>query len=127
MGKKSNHIYETYKDTVMPNGRHIYAKEYDMAKSKMCAYSQSDHALPHCKCELRCCAKCPSINLPDQETYDEYPNTSPSIQFHIYHLISLCTTHGRLLLSHKKICRKCQQDTASGQSNIYTREELVIL
>ena len=25
-GEKANHIYETYKNTVMPHGRHIYAK-----------------------------------------------------------------------------------------------------
>ena len=27
---KSHHIYTTYKNTVMPHGRHIYAKAYDM-------------------------------------------------------------------------------------------------
>ena len=46
-GEKANRTYETYKNTVMPHGRHIYAKSYDMAKATMCAYSQSDHALPH--------------------------------------------------------------------------------
>ena len=44
---KSNHIYETYKNTVMPHGRHIYAKSYYISKATMCAYPQSDHALPH--------------------------------------------------------------------------------
>ena len=29
-GEKAHHIYETYKNTVMPHGRHIYAKAYDM-------------------------------------------------------------------------------------------------
>ena len=42
-GEKSHHIYETYKNTVMPHGRHIYAKEYDIAQATMCAYPQSDH------------------------------------------------------------------------------------
>ena len=46
-GKKEICISETYRNAVMPHGRHIHAKEYDMKKSKMCAYSQSDHALPH--------------------------------------------------------------------------------
>ena len=49
-GGKENNIYETYKNTVMPHGRHTYAKAYDIAKETMCAYSQSDHALPHWKC-----------------------------------------------------------------------------
>ena len=99
-----------------------------MTKSKMCEYSQSDHELRHWKYVLRCCAKCPSINLPDQETYDKHPNTSPSIIFHIYHLIVRCTKHGRIPLTDKKSCRKCQQDTTSGQSkNIYTIKELVMM
>ena len=47
--KKQIHIYETYKNRVMPHGRHIYAKAYDMENSTMCAYSQSDHELTHWK------------------------------------------------------------------------------
>ena len=112
----------------MPHGRHIYAKSYDMAKGKMCAYSYSDHALPHWKCVLRCCAQCPSINIPDQETYYKHPKPSPSINFHIYHLIACYTKHDRLLLTHNKSCRECQQDTASEKSTkIYTIKELVMM
>ena len=66
LGGKANHIYETYKNTVMPRGRHIYTKAYDMAKSKMWAYSQWDHELPHWKYLLKCCDKFPSINIADQ-------------------------------------------------------------
>ena len=46
-GEQENCIYETYKNTVMPHGRHIYAKSYDMAKATMCANPYSDHTLPH--------------------------------------------------------------------------------
>ena len=67
-GEKSHHIYETYKNTVMPHGRHIYAKASDMANATMCAYPHSDHALQHWKCVLRCCADFPCINLHDQGT-----------------------------------------------------------
>ena len=112
----------------MPHGHHIYAKAYDMLKVTMCAYPQSDHMLPHWKFAMRCCAKCPSINITDQEIYDQYSNTSPSIHFHIYHLISRCTTHGRLPLTDKKIWCDCKQDTASEQSTIiYTRKDLVMM
>ena len=121
------HIYETYKNTVIPHRRHIYAKAYDMEKATMCEYSHSHHALLHWKRVLIGCAKCPSINLPDQETYDKYPNTSTSTRFHIYHLIAPCTIHGRHPLTENKSCRKCQHDNVSGQSTkIYTRRELVI-
>ena len=36
-------IYKTYKNTVIPHGRHIYAKATDMVKTKMCEYPQSYH------------------------------------------------------------------------------------
>ena len=94
----------------------------------MFAYSQSYHALSHWKCVLRCCAKFPSINLYDQETDYQYPDTSPSIHFRIYHLISSCNKHGRIPLTDNKSCLKCQHDTDSVQSTkIYTRKELVMM
>ena len=112
----------------MPHGRHIYTKAYDMAKSKMCAKSQSDHALPHLICILRCCAQFPSIIIPDQETDNNHPNPSPSNRFHVYHMIARCTKYVRLSLTDKKSCRKFQQDTASGQpTKIHTRQELVTM
>ena len=112
----------------MPHGRHIYAKAYVTAKAKICAYSHSDHMLSHWKCVLRCCAKHTSINIPDQELDDQYPDTITSIRFHIYHIIECCTKHGRLPLTDKKVCRKCQQDTDSRQpTKIYTRKKLVMM
>ena len=99
-----------------------------MARATMCAKSHSDHALPHRKCVLRYCDKCPSINLSDQETDDQYPDTIPSIRFHIYHIIACYTKHDRLPLTDKQICRNYQYDTASGKSTkIYTRKELVMM
>ena len=96
---------------VMPHGRHIYAKVFDMTKATMCAYSQSDHALPHWKCVLKCCDKCPIVNLTYQETDYQYSNTSPSIRFNICHLIARCTIYGRLPLNYRKICRMCKKDS----------------
>ena len=128
LGGNKIRIYETYKNTVMPHGNHIYAKAYDMAKVTMCAYSQSDHLLPHCKFTLRCCSKCTSINIPGQETDDHYPNISPPIFFHIYHLMARCTKHGRLPLTDKKICCKYKQGADSRHSTkIYTRKELLMI
>ena len=112
----------------MPHGRHIYAKAYYIAKAKMCANSQSYHGLPHCTYVLRCCVQCPSINIPDQETDDKNPKPSPSIRFHIYHLITYCTKNGTLPLTNKKRFRGCQKYTASVKSTkIYTRKELVMM
>ena len=93
----------------MPHGRHIYSKAYDMAKAKMCTYPQYDHVFPHWKGVLRCCTKFPFINLTDQETDHHYSETTPSIRFHIYHIIARCPAHGRIPLNDRKICRMCKQ------------------
>ena len=87
-----------------------------MEKTTIYAYPQSDNVLRHWKCVLQCCAKCRSVNIPDQETDDQYYNTSPSIRFHIYRIIALCTTHGRHPLNDKKICLKCKHYSVSEQS-----------
>ena len=107
--KKKICIYETYKNIVMPHGCHIYAKASDMAQDTMCAYPQSNNALPHWKFVFRWCANCSCVNLPDQETDDQYSYTTHSIRFHIYHIIARCTDHGIIPLKDKKICRKCKQ------------------
>ena len=52
-GEKSHHIYETYKNTVMPHGHHIYSKASDMANVTMCDYTHSYRALTHWICVLR--------------------------------------------------------------------------
>ena len=64
--EKEHNIYETYKNAVMLHGRHIYAKASYITQATMCAYPQSYHALPHCKCVVWCCADCPCINIPYQ-------------------------------------------------------------
>ena len=76
-----------------------------MVKATICEYHQSDHALPYCKYVLQCCAKCPCVNIPDQETDDQYSDTRPSIRFHIYHRIACFTKHLRLLFDDNKIFR----------------------
>ena len=93
----------------MPHGRHIYDKASDMAKATMCTYQQSDYALPHWKYVFRCCAKCPCINLHDQETNKKHEETKPSIRFHTYHIIGRFTAHGRISLKEKKTCYMCKQ------------------
>ena len=87
----------------MPHDRNIYAKASDMSMAKICAYPQLDHVLPHWKCVLRCCAKCPCVNITDQKPDEQYSDTTPSFPFHIYHLIARFTTHVRLPLNDK-IC-----------------------
>ena len=99
-----------------------------MANATICAYPQSEHSLPHWKCVLRCCNYCPCINITDQETSNKHDETTPSIRFHIYHIIGRCTAHGRFSLKDKKICYMCEQEYLPDKSTkIYTRKELVMM
>ena len=77
---------------------------------------------------MRGCYKFPRVNLPYEETYDQYFETRPLILFHIYHLIARCTPYGRLPLNDRTICCIYKQDYASEQTiKIYTRKELLIM
>ena len=105
----------------MPHGSHIYAKASDMANATMCTYSQSKHALTHWKCVLRCCPDCPCINIPYQETTKKHDKNTPSIRFHIYHIIGIS-------LKDKNICSMCKQKFSPDKSTkIYTRKKLVMM
>ena len=61
-----NRPFETYKNSVIPHRHHIYQTASDIYMSKICAYTQSHHALPHWKCVLRCCDNFPHIDIPSQ-------------------------------------------------------------
>ena len=43
-GEKDNGLFETYKNSVMPHGSHIYATASDMSMDTMFAYPPSQHA-----------------------------------------------------------------------------------
>ena len=124
--KQKIYIKYIYINTMMPHGHHICAKSSDMSNAKTCAQPQYDHASPHWKYVLQYCAKFSCVNIPEQEADDQYSNTRPSISFHIYHIISNCTTHGSIPLKNNKICRvRC---SASEQSTkIYSRKYLLMI
>ena len=103
--------------------RHIYAKAADIAKATMCKYPQFDHELPHWKCVLRFYAKCPCINLPDQEKDNHNSDTTLSIRFHIYHVIVRCTDHGRIPLKDKKDVTCVNKNLQQTNQQNYTPEK----
>ena len=64
--EKDNHLFDTYKNSAMPNGHHVYQKAYAMDMDTMCAYPPYQHEFPHWKCVLRCYSNLPWIYLPGQ-------------------------------------------------------------
>ena len=60
----------------------------------ICSYPLSQNKFTHWKCALRCWANFPRIDLPIQEVDRHNSNASPTICFHVYHLIPRCKVHG---------------------------------
>ena len=54
-------------------------------------------------------SECPCFNIPYHETTKKHEETTPSIRFHIYHIIGRFTAHARIPLKDKKICYMCEQ------------------
>ena len=109
----SYRLFETYKNSVMPHGCHIYQTASPMAMETICAYPSPPHAFPHWKCVLHCYANFPHIDLPRKELDNHHSNICPTIRFNVYHLISHCIVHGICPLDENNFCRLCLCDNAS--------------
>ena len=124
----ANNLFETYKNSMMPHGSHLYSTSACMYMETMCECPPSQHSLKHRTCVLHCCPNCPQINLPDQLSDIHHSSTSTSISFHIYHLIACYIVHGRLPLDEKEICSLCLQYTDNvSTTKLYIRKELIMM
>ena len=63
-GENPNHLFETYKNSVIPHGKNVFQTAPGMVMIKLCVYPSSNYALPNHKCVLRCCAQYQRIDLP---------------------------------------------------------------
>ena len=116
-------LFETYKTTVIPYGKHMFQTESDMVMSTICAYLSSKYALPHCKCVLSCFAQCPRIDLPSQESYQHNSNVSLIRHFHVYQHISRCNVHNRRPFNKNRQFQFFEASTYSiVTAKIYKRE-----
>ena len=110
----------------MPHWRHIYAKASDMEKDIICTYPQSDNALPHLKCVLRCCADCPCINIPDKEIDKNRNEPYPQLGFTFITPLDVVLLMVEFHWKTKKY-HMCKQKYSSDKSTkTYTRKELVM-
>ena len=60
----------------------------------ICPCPSQHHGLSHWKCVLRCCEKCPSITISNQDKNKDATNMFSKIRFHVYRDISRCIVHG---------------------------------
>ena len=82
-GEMASRIFETYKNSVMPYGRHIHKILAKMAISTMCKFPSDLYALTHWKFVLSSFKTCPSIVTPLQEYFSDSQNSCPKIHFHV--------------------------------------------
>ena len=61
-------IFETYKNSVQPNGYHIYNIAADMTIVTIFSCTSKHHGLLHWKCVLSFCEKFPIIVLHSQDS-----------------------------------------------------------
>ena len=91
----------------------------------MCAYPDASIKLPHWKCVLRCCANCPTLVIPDEESNPHYETSR--IKFHVYQDMTKCSLHGSRPLTEVKKCSLCDalpEDALKG--SLSTRKNLVL-
>ena len=94
----------------------------------MFPYNSEHNAMNHWKCVLRCCDKCPSMVIPNQEANRDTPHTYPKIHFHVYINVSHCTMHGIHPNGENTTC--CMFSTvasADTTEKIYTQKDIVLL
>ena len=77
-GKIASSIYETYKNSVMQHGHHIYKTAAYIAISEMCDFPYNQHALLDWKCVLQYFSTCPSILIHNQELHNMNKTISPT-------------------------------------------------
>ena len=73
-----------------------------MAMTTIFSYPSYNYALPHWKYVLRCCEKCPRIDLPSPESDHHNSNVSPRISFRVYQHIARCNVYGRRPFNENK-------------------------
>ena len=59
-----NCLFDTYKNSIMPHGTHMFQTASYMVMEKMCAYPSSNYSLPYLTFVLHFFVECPRIDLP---------------------------------------------------------------
>ena len=62
-GENANHLFDTYKNSGMRHGKYMFKTISNMTMSIICANPSYKNPLPHWKCFMRCCVKCPCIGV----------------------------------------------------------------
>ena len=127
-GETANHIFETYKNSVMTHGKHKLKIASEMSMAKICAYPSFRYASTHWNLSLRCCAQCPRIYLPITELDHQNSHVSRTILFHVYPIIEHCTVHCRRPFNENKQCQFF--DTSSDSivtTKLYIIKKLIIM
>ena len=84
--------------------------------------------MPHWKCVLLCCHKCPSIVITSQKANKNTPQTYTTIRFHVYKNKLWCNFHEKMADNDRIICDMCtKNDSVNTMKKNCTHKKLVLL
>ena len=79
-----------YRNIVYKENEHLHAKPRDALKFIQCP-NVDGYNVPHLKCILRTCKKCPKYRFNDEESKPD--DERPYIKFHIFEIVPSCLIH----------------------------------
>ena len=82
------------------------------------------HQVPHMKCILRRCDKCPKFRLLDEER--NISDRDAHISFHHFQKIAKCTVHG-ICLDGSNFCPHCTIETCAIKIGTFSNRKQMIL
>ena len=81
-------------NSIRPCGYHIYDTSSYMSVEKNFPFTNKHNGIPHWKCVLHCCDKCPSIFQPSQEANKNTTQAYSTIHFNVYRNVAHLIVHG---------------------------------
>ena len=107
-----------YRKKVYNNGIHMHPHPKDALLCIQCPPVDGFH-VPHMKCILRRCDKCPKFRMLDEER--NISDRDTHISFHYFQKIAKCTIHG-VCLDGSEFCPHCEHETDKKNRYIFKSE-----
>ena len=121
------YISDIYKIFIIMNSCNLYQTLYYMSMATMCAYTPSQHAVPHQKFVLCFCKNFPHIDLPSQYLDQHHSNTCPTICSHHGFKVSIGTRYLDSFIRDDESKLNWLIDcTLKWENNIHTIREIAV-
>ena len=112
-----------YQKQVYNNGIHLHPHPKDALLCIQCP-PVDGFQVPHMKCILRRCEKCPKYRMLDEERKITARDTH--ISFHYFQKVAKCTVHG-ICLDGSNFCPICKNETSSKKIGTFSNRKQMVL